>query len=181
MIKVNPCKAFLFFSLFLITGVTHAEVYKWVDEHGQIHYGDRPPTGVIADHIDDQPSISPDRTEEGKLRLQRLLEQADKETERRHEKRRVVREKRDRDREVLAIQEKRCLEARIQFDMLKEQMPVYWDAERNLRVSWDRDVYQGPREYLDDETRALEVSRVQKEILQHCRRPDDPAAQIQAR
>lgn len=26
-------------------------IYRWVDEHGQIHYGDRPPSGVQADAI----------------------------------------------------------------------------------------------------------------------------------
>jgi hypothetical protein len=26
-----------------VCGVAHAQVYKWVDEHGKIHYGDRPP------------------------------------------------------------------------------------------------------------------------------------------
>lgn len=37
--------------IFVFTDSTAAEVYRWVDENGQVHYGQRPPPGVSSNEI----------------------------------------------------------------------------------------------------------------------------------
>jgi glutaredoxin len=38
--------------LILCTGVeVHAGMYRWVDEHGQVHFGDRPPVDVQTSEV----------------------------------------------------------------------------------------------------------------------------------
>ena len=34
-----------------VFGIANAQVYKWVDEHGKVHYGDRPPQQERASQI----------------------------------------------------------------------------------------------------------------------------------
>ena len=51
--------------LLVFTGVSQAEVYRWTDEKGQVHFGDKPPAvndsvGTV-DQIDEN-SLTPDNT-----------------------------------------------------------------------------------------------------------------------
>jgi hypothetical protein len=41
-----------------MTGAASAQVYKWVDEHGKIHYGDRPPDEERASKLAAPKSVS---------------------------------------------------------------------------------------------------------------------------
>ena len=51
-------KASLVLAIFLITpGVCAEDVYRWVDEHGQVHFGDHPPAGVQAEIV--PPALPP--------------------------------------------------------------------------------------------------------------------------
>lgn len=44
--------ASLVLAIFLIPlGVCAESIYRWVDEQGQVHYGDRPPAGVRAETV----------------------------------------------------------------------------------------------------------------------------------
>lgn len=57
MIKngISPLLSALFctacLSLALFSSLSSAEVYKWVDEHGKVHFGDRPPNRDSAEEI----------------------------------------------------------------------------------------------------------------------------------
>ncbi len=68
-------------SLLLLGGsLAHADVYKWVDEHGRVHYGDRPASKQTADRIeintdsDATVETDPGSDAERKLKQQRLLQ-----------------------------------------------------------------------------------------------------------
>ena len=68
-------------------------IYRWVDEHGQIHYGDRPPSGVQADAI---PPPLPAGSDEEVRHLQdyvRTLEVQDAECARQAEQERQQQER----------------------------------------------------------------------------------------
>ena len=45
-----------------------AEVFRWVDEHGRVHFGDQPPAGAAAEDVElkintyESPALSPDAT-----------------------------------------------------------------------------------------------------------------------
>lgn len=48
----------LVLAIFLIpSGVCAENVYRWVDEHGQLHFGDHPPAGVQAEVV--PPALPP--------------------------------------------------------------------------------------------------------------------------
>jgi Domain of unknown function (DUF4124) len=43
----------------LCQGVVLADIYKWVDEKGQVQYGDRPPPGVKTEKVESPISVVP--------------------------------------------------------------------------------------------------------------------------
>jgi glutaredoxin len=40
-----------FLILCALTSMANAEVYRWTDEHGRIHFGDRPPAGTATEQV----------------------------------------------------------------------------------------------------------------------------------
>lgn len=63
----------------IISFAAHAEVYKWTDEDGRIHYGDRP-QGNDSETIEVKPAPEPDAgIEERREKQRRLLEVIDEE------------------------------------------------------------------------------------------------------
>ena len=42
----------------LLSGITQAQVYKWVDESGRVHYGEKPEQGVKAKELDASISVT---------------------------------------------------------------------------------------------------------------------------
>ena len=47
------------FAAFLAAFAAHAQVYRWVDEQGKVHYGERPPTGAKASPVQDKLAAPP--------------------------------------------------------------------------------------------------------------------------
>lgn len=62
------------FLLLLISGVTLAAVYKWVDESGRVHYGDSPPEGSGAEPIAVPEEPSQKEVERARQRMQQKME-----------------------------------------------------------------------------------------------------------
>jgi uncharacterized protein DUF4124 len=55
-----PFAAVALLALFALgPGTVLAEVYKWKDEQGRVHYGDRPPPGVKADKVEGAVTVVP--------------------------------------------------------------------------------------------------------------------------
>ena len=54
MLKVNVITLLLSFS-FLSSSATYAEIYKWVDENGKVHFGDAPPSSKEAQSVNLKP------------------------------------------------------------------------------------------------------------------------------
>jgi hypothetical protein len=171
----------LLITVFYLLGVTaFADIYRWIDEDGKVHYSDKPAQNVETERMKMEPSNVPKRPNEGQLRL-RLREQAEKEAALRIEARRARSGAERAEREEHLAQERRCLEARKQLAVLQEQLPVYRDEKGKFRAKWLRDTYQGRREYLDDATRASEIGRVQQTITSYCQNRDDAEEQELAR
>jgi len=57
-----PVKKLVGVALSLLVTVPAAAggVYKWTDEHGQVHFGDRPPAGTPAEHAEPRPATGVD-------------------------------------------------------------------------------------------------------------------------
>jgi hypothetical protein len=43
----------------LAAAAAHGQVYRWVDEQGKVHYGERPPSGAKAKAVDEKPAPPP--------------------------------------------------------------------------------------------------------------------------
>lgn len=132
-------------------------VYKWVDENGKVHYGDRPPAKSTSKSVEVAPATPSTGTAptaaERAARQQQLLrafaaERAERERARSEKKEALVEKK--------ALRRK-CARARDKVDRLRVASGVY-----------DYDD-QGNRQYLDEQQRAQLIERLNGEIARNCR------------
>lgn len=149
-----------------------ADIYKWVDEEGNVHYNDNPPQNAETERV--QLPSTPDPKGDPSEALRRRLEQAEKATERRSEERQAASAAKEGERAAQVARDQRCLESRKQLISLQQRLPVYRDEEGTFRTRSIYDTYEGEREYLDDATRTLEIDRVRHDITTNCEHPDDP-------
>jgi len=144
-----------------------AQIYKWVDENGQIHFTDSPPTdkGTAVELDVQQPSDEPD---EGEIRRLDLLRQA--EIDDAHEQR--VRALVEQDPTVARHDADACERARVSWYALSQRMPVYWTEEGALRPHWSNDTYRGERRYVSDDERPALGTRINSDIVRYCENSD---------
>ena len=136
----------------LLTTPLPAEVYKWVDEQGQVHFGDRPPD-TAAKPLQLNTPISPpwaDSLEDRRKAQQRLLE--------------VYREER---------QEKQAAAQREQRQQASRNEKCQQARQRYARFESAGGIYQkddiGERSYLDRAAREQFMQNLRKEVKQWCR------------
>jgi Domain of unknown function (DUF4124) len=143
----------LLLCLMLVTGLSDAGVYKWVDEQGQVHYGERPPAQSGAQEIKLPPAPTPKEVEQSQEGLQQLLQQQRRAEgiQRRAEERHTRRAQQE-----AATRERRCTFARQNLRFLEQQRPVYWVGDDGKRV------------YLDDKARAELTARLKEEAEAYC-------------
>lgn len=89
-------------ALFYVSGV-HAEVYKWVDESGAVHYGDKPTSGSQEVQVQQQekPSAAMKETtetrDEKRQRIADMLEEDRIDKNKKEEKKKYERERKKRE------------------------------------------------------------------------------------
>ncbi len=138
-------------ALLVSTVAVSAEVYRWVDENGRAHYGDRPPADVEQSDevkIHDQKLSSEPVNVDRKQAQQRLLEQYRREREMK---------KKQADKELQERQErkKRCASAKSTL------------AQYQHSILYDRFPDQEPR-FLTTEEQQAEIAKVRKEVEKWC-------------
>ena len=76
------------FAALLAALAAHAQAYRWVDEQGKVHYGERPPSGAKASPIQDKlatppgasaPKAAPDASQQERDFQRRRMEREQKE------------------------------------------------------------------------------------------------------
>jgi hypothetical protein len=147
---------------------TASEVYRWVDDEGNVHYSDTPPENVESEEV--EIDVAPAA---GDGSAERLLERAEQSRARLAAEREAKVAETEAQKARQAADSQRCVYARQQMISLQQQLPVYRDETGKFRTKSRYDVYEGEREYLDDRQRALEIIRVQKDIERYCERPGD--------
>jgi hypothetical protein len=137
--------------------LAESEIYKWIDEEGNVHYSDcPPPPSCDAEAIQAEPEPDPVEVRKAQERLdQMLMEQEESRAEREQEKLKKEHQR------VMAMQiavaKKRvCIRARQNLQVLQVQRPVFYIDENGKYV------------YLDEETRLSEISRMLKLIAENC-------------
>jgi hypothetical protein len=151
-----------------------ADTYRWRDAEGHPAFGDTPPPGVAAERIDVQPAAVSGNPTEAAETGRRLEQAAD-----RLAAEREARESRTRAASAAAARaaedrRRRCEDAKWAYAALTADRPVYRDGEGRYRIKRQPrfgDVYEGPREYLDDDERQAEMARQQAIISSVCEVP----------
>ncbi|MGD8407640.1 MAG: DUF4124 domain-containing protein [Thiohalophilus sp.] len=136
----------------LLISTAGAEVYKWTDEQGRVHYGDKPPDqGARQMQIDagnGSPGPIPSEAER-REKTQRLLRAYD-------EERRIKQQQEQRQEAEEAERRRRCARAR----------------DRLRRYTYAGSLYQlddqGNRRYLDDSNRQQTEERARQEVEKWC-------------
>jgi len=132
-------------------------IYKWVDEQGNVHYGDQPPAseGEVEELL---LLPAPEETEvlEAQARLDRLLseQQANRESRAADRERQLLQQELEEAQRVQRL--RNCLRARQNLHVLEIRRPVYSIDEKGEYV------------YLDDQQRAAEMQRMRAEIEENC-------------
>ena len=132
----------------------HAGVYKWVDEQGKVHFGDRPPQQQDAEKIDMpevKPSATPAVSDRERLRRQRkLVDALREEREIKEKQKQALEEKRQK-------QEKYCtrLKARV---MDSERINRFYRYDEN-----------GERQYYSDQEADKLRQRLKDKYASDCR------------
>ncbi len=125
-------------------------IYKWVDPHGHVHYGDHPGPGSAEPMtIHTAPPADPGLDQRNALR-QRLLDAFAHERE--EKSRQAAREQAARKR-----QERRCAAAKSQLTALEQNGRVYTKDAK------------GGRRYLSDEQRQAQLANTRRAVAKWCR------------
>ena len=143
--------------LLLICGIllesgAAAEIYRWTDEQGRVHYGDRPSPEATQVQQVPAPSQPPTRqaAEDARDRAQRRLLEVYREE--RLEKQSAS----ENLRRQQAVKEERCRQARARLARLSRTGLIYQQNDR------------GDRTYLDPQARQDYLNRLQADLDRWC-------------
>jgi hypothetical protein len=141
-----------------------AEVYKWVDDEGRVHFTDSPPPkkGSKVELDVRKPS---NELDEGELLRRDLLRQAEISSE--QEERWEAHQ--ERDVTIPRHNARACDQARVSWYVLTQEMPVYWTEDGVLRAHWSLDTYRGERRYVADAQRAEVLAQVEQDVFLYCK------------
>lgn len=155
----------------------YAATYKWVDDQGVTHYGEKPPPGQKSQEVKIRTGppaspAAPAETPAAKGKEAPAAKGKDgppatrlQEQEREFQQRRVDRMDKEREEEkeqarlrAEAERTKRaCITARNNLEAFNKDLPVYHLDEK------------GERKFVDDKTRAAEIVKAKKEIATYCK------------
>lgn len=143
-------------ALYVVTLPLHAQVYKWTDADGRIHYGDRPPPEARSERLQTGPAPSGAavraqerateiiRREAGILASDRAREEA------------VVARREAREREIAAAYSEYCRTSRNELRILNSGGGVYYEDDAGERV------------FISDEDRNVRIAALRAGIAEHC-------------
>lgn len=140
--------------LSLAVGQLQAEVYRWVDENGKVHFGDRPPTGQKTDTLD-LPKVAPESEaphvseEESKLRQKKLVRMLEEERLAKEEAKREVAQKAEE-------KAKYCERFKNRLTYLDRYTHIYNERE------------DGTREYMSDDEMDAYRARIKAQYRKEC-------------
>lgn len=130
----------------------HAELYKWTDGQGKVHYTDQPPT-VNAQTIKGTPAGQAETTNQAT----QSLNAKDQAYQKRRKEAEEARAKTEKEAEQARAQRENCDKARKNLSTLQNSPRVYTtDAA-------------GQRTYMDDATRASSMANSQKAVSDFCK------------
>ena len=131
--------------------ILNAGAYRWVDEQGKVHYGDRPPSKNKATPVELRPAPPPGRDDgERRAKTRRLLDAL--ESERKREKQQAAKAEAEK-----AHGERNCKTAR-------RRVALFQRAGKISRAGPD-----GERTYLSDEERDQALAHARSLVARWCK------------
>ncbi len=125
-------------------------VYKWVDDQGKVHYGDRPPAAAEPTEVELEEKPVPSAADTGRQeKTQRLLDAIESERERK--KKATAREAAN-----SAQRKRNCAIAKRRVET--------FDRANNISIAGD----DGERKYLDDNERASAMKQARQLVREWC-------------
>jgi hypothetical protein len=144
---------------FIIGG---AEVYKWVDENGVVHFTDKPPRAQPSTEVEVQDDDHTGEAIPGESVYRNLIEQQSARRElRAQQKEQDVTERKARQAEQ-SKSVANCSRAIHYLNTLKRQCPIFYDGAGILRAQcpgYFYSFYEGDRTYIEDNER--------EELIEH--------------
>lgn len=142
--------------MLLIAIFAGAQVYKWVDEKGQVHFGDCPPDDCEVEELTLPKGPTDEEIEAAQEKLRKELESRKARDEAEQSDQREIWSD-DFAEDLLADESfNRCVEARYQLTVLERRGRAF-----KLKRDWTRN-------YLEDGDRPAEISRLNKLVDVHC-------------
>lgn len=154
----------------VIVNVASAEMCKWVDEDGCVHYAKQCPEGVEGQNVGIQQGPSEEAVKQAEKRSEQLQEvvsrqrQAEQESAEKMATERAVKS-------TVGINTQLCTKVWHTIARLERQWPVYADSEGyyHLRESLHSWYYEGKRNWLTDDLRQAELNISENFIEQKCK------------
>lgn len=144
---VKLSKLLLMVTVFIASHAV-AQIYRWVDEHGVVHYEDCPPVDCAFEEVELPEGPSAEKIESAKAKMREILEaRKARDHAAKLEIERIALEEREKQ-ELVAEQLELCAETIYELDLLSQQRRIYKVLETGTRL------------YLADADRPGEVSRI---------------------
>ena len=138
-----------FVALMLIAGAAQGQIYRWVDEKGVTHYGEKPPQGAKAREIEDRlatpPGTNPPPAEDWQEKDRQF---------------------RQRQMEAGQAQEKKEQEAQRRRTACNEQRDLLARLRSSSRIYHLNE--QGERVFQDDSEREKAIARQEQLVARYC-------------
>lgn len=164
----------IIFTLMLCVPAASADVYRWVDEQGVVHYSDRPPESAQPEKLELAPETDRPAANIGAGVYDDAIENTRAWREQHEADRQQSREEREAREEAELTSAEYCGKAIHRLAILNKQCPVFYDGAGFLRDQCPGIylVYEGERSYVDDDERARLIEYYGK-IVERCREARD--------
>lgn len=132
-------KTAIWIFLVVMTSVAQAGVYKWTDEQGRVHYGDKPTSTADEVKINNQRGSGQADQPASRRELQQRFLRA------REEERKEKQQERNKKKQKIAEAKQKCVQAKKQYDKYHHAGSIYVkgkDGEREHLSFKERDAYE---------------------------------------
>jgi len=167
MTMLRKRSRFSLISVLLLTltpAVLHAEIYRWVDAQGNVHFSDVEPSKTVqTERVTPNVKTPAAMPDEGELRRREYLSLADE----KEPESRIVEETSSAI-EASTRNSQDCKTAHVRLGILEQVMPIYWTKSGALRGHWIHDTYRGTRSYVSDEDRPALLQQTLRDQTSYC-------------
>lgn len=168
----------------LAAPVSLAQIYRWVDAEGRVHFSDQAPAGVAAETIELNTDRAAPATRAPANPVAPAARPDSLPATRPAPVSAAARSPRAGAAAAGAGREQSCLAVRLQLVVLEIDRPVYRETDGRLGVFWASgtrpNYYEGERRYLEDDERNELLDEARTIVSRDCTDPDERTAQAAA-